>query len=143
MRVGGFGSDGPPATGPASRAGETDLGPRPEEATPLRGGQGLIESLARGPTSWYTTGHESLCGDGRSTGIALVPPRGGHPQGPAPARREGRVDRVDDGRLGPVADDDAGAIRVDLSAGRHGEACTLLLNRAVKLLPLSSGWPDL
>src|SRR5262249_41585778 len=71
------------------------------EVTPLRGGQGLIRSLARGPTSWYTTPHESLCGDGGSTGIALVPPRGGHPQGPAPARRGGRVDALDDGRLGP------------------------------------------
>ena len=42
-----------------------------------------------------------------------------------------------------LADEDAEAIRADLSAGRPGEACNLLLNRAVELLPLSSGWPDL
>ena len=35
----------------AEVAGEIDLGPRPDEATPLRGSQGLIGSLARGPTS--------------------------------------------------------------------------------------------
>jgi hypothetical protein len=42
-----------------------------------------------------------------------------------------------------LADEDAEAIRADLSAGRTGEACNLLLNRAVELLPLSSGSPDL
>jgi hypothetical protein len=42
-----------------------------------------------------------------------------------------------------VADEDAEAIRADLSAGRPGEACNLLLNRAVELLPLTSGAPDL
>ena len=42
-----------------------------------------------------------------------------------------------------VADEDAEAIRADLSAGRPGEACNLLLNRAVELLPLSSGSPEL
>jgi hypothetical protein len=42
-----------------------------------------------------------------------------------------------------VADEDAEAIRADLSAGRHRDACNLLLNRAVELLPLSSGAPDL
>jgi hypothetical protein len=33
-----------------------------------------------------------------------------------------------------VADDDAEAIRADLSAGRYGDACNLILNRAVELL---------
>ena len=42
-----------------------------------------------------------------------------------------------------VADEDAEAIRADLSAGRPGEACNLLMNRAVELLPLSSGSPEL
>ena len=42
-----------------------------------------------------------------------------------------------------LADEDAEAIRADLSAGRPGEACHLLLNRAVELLPLSSGAPEL
>ena len=42
-----------------------------------------------------------------------------------------------------LADEDAEAIRADLSARRPGAACTLLLNRAVELLPLSSGLPDL
>ena len=42
-----------------------------------------------------------------------------------------------------VADEDAEAIRAELSAGRPGEACHLLLNRAVELLPLTSGVPDL
>ena len=42
-----------------------------------------------------------------------------------------------------VADEDAEAIRADLSAGRPGEACNLLLNCAVELLPLSSGSPEL
>src|SRR5262249_5029116 len=72
----------------------------PEEATPLRGGHGLIGYLARAPTSWYTTPHESLCGDSRSTGIAMVPPRGVHAEGHTPACREDRVDALDDGRLG-------------------------------------------
>ena len=42
-----------------------------------------------------------------------------------------------------LADEDAEAIRAALSAGRPGEACNLLLNRAVELLPLTSGAPDL
>ena len=42
-----------------------------------------------------------------------------------------------------LADEDAEAIRAALSAGRPGEACTLLLNRAVELLPLTSGSPEL
>ncbi len=42
-----------------------------------------------------------------------------------------------------VHDDDAEAIRGDLSAGRPGHACDLLLNRAVELLPLVSLTPDL
>jgi hypothetical protein len=42
-----------------------------------------------------------------------------------------------------LADEDAEAIRAALSAGRPGEACNLLLNRAVELLPLSSGAPEL
>ena len=42
-----------------------------------------------------------------------------------------------------LADEDAESIRADLSAGRPGEACHLLLNRAVELLPLSSGAPEL
>jgi hypothetical protein len=42
-----------------------------------------------------------------------------------------------------LADEDAEAIQADLGAGRHREACHLLLNRAVELLPLSSGAPDL
>ena len=41
-----------------------------------------------------------------------------------------------------VADEDAEAIRADLSAGRHGDACNLLLNRAVELLSLRSVVPD-
>ena len=42
-----------------------------------------------------------------------------------------------------LTDEDAEAIRAALSAGRPGEACNLLLNRAVELLPLTSGSPDL
>jgi hypothetical protein len=42
-----------------------------------------------------------------------------------------------------LAAEDAEAIRADLNAGRPGEACNLLLNRAVELLPLSSASPDL
>ena len=42
-----------------------------------------------------------------------------------------------------LADQDAEAIRAALSDGRPGEACNLLLNRAVELLPLSSGAPEL
>src|SRR4051812_15861220 len=42
-----------------------------------------------------------------------------------------------------VADEDAEAIRADLSAGRHRDACNLLLNRAVELLSLLSALPDL
>ena len=41
-----------------------------------------------------------------------------------------------------IADEDAEAIRAALSAGRPGEACNLLLNRAVELLPLTSGSSD-
>jgi len=40
-------------------------------------------------------------------------------------------------------DEDAEAIRADLSAGNPGHACNLLLNRAVELLPLVSVTPDL
>jgi hypothetical protein len=42
-----------------------------------------------------------------------------------------------------VADEDAEAIRADLSAGRHRDSCNLLLNRAVELLSLLSVLPDL
>jgi hypothetical protein len=42
-----------------------------------------------------------------------------------------------------VADEDAEAIRAELSAGRHRDACNLLLNRAVELLSLISVLPDL
>src|SRR5262249_4045873 len=42
-----------------------------------------------------------------------------------------------------VADEDAEAIRADLSAGHPRAACNLLLNRAVELLTLLSGSPDL
>jgi hypothetical protein len=42
-----------------------------------------------------------------------------------------------------VADEDAEAIRADLSAGRHRDACNLLLNRAAELLSLLSVPPDL
>ena len=42
-----------------------------------------------------------------------------------------------------LADEDAEAIRADLCAGRHGDACNLLLNRAVELLSLLSVLPDL
>jgi hypothetical protein len=42
-----------------------------------------------------------------------------------------------------VADEDAEAIRADLSAGRHRAACNLLLNRAVELLSLLSALPNL
>ena len=41
-----------------------------------------------------------------------------------------------------VADEDAEAIRADLSAGRHRDAYNLLLNRAVELLSLFSVLPD-
>ena len=41
-----------------------------------------------------------------------------------------------------VADEDAEAIRADLSAGRHRDAYNLLLNRAVELLSLLSVLPD-
>ena len=42
-----------------------------------------------------------------------------------------------------VNDEDAEAIRADLSAGDPGHACDLLLNRAIELLPLASVTPDL
>ena len=42
-----------------------------------------------------------------------------------------------------LADEDAEAIRADLISGHPWDACNLLLNRAVELLPLSSGAPDL
>ena len=42
-----------------------------------------------------------------------------------------------------VADEDAEAIRADLSAGRHRDACNLLLNHAVELLPLICSSSDL
>src|SRR5262249_51112070 len=42
-----------------------------------------------------------------------------------------------------LADEDAEAIRADLSASRPGEACHRLLNRAVELLPLRAGAPNL
>jgi hypothetical protein len=42
-----------------------------------------------------------------------------------------------------VAAEDAEAIRADLSAGRPRAVCDRLLNRAVELLPLTSGAPEL
>ena len=42
-----------------------------------------------------------------------------------------------------LTDEDAEAIRAALSVDRPGEACNLLLNRAVELLSLTSGSPDL
>ena len=42
-----------------------------------------------------------------------------------------------------VKDEDAEAVRADLSAGNSGTACNLLLNRAIELLPLASVTPDL
>ena len=42
-----------------------------------------------------------------------------------------------------VNDEDAEAIRADLSTGNSGPACGLLLNRAVELLPLVSVTPEL
>ncbi len=42
-----------------------------------------------------------------------------------------------------VKDEDAEAIRADLSAGNSGHACGLLLNRAVELLPLVAVTPEL
>ena len=42
-----------------------------------------------------------------------------------------------------VNDEDAEAIRADLSAGDPVHACDLLLNRAIELLPLASVTPDL
>jgi hypothetical protein len=42
-----------------------------------------------------------------------------------------------------VHDEDAEAIRADLSAGNSGEACDLLVNRAVELLPLVCVTPEL
>jgi hypothetical protein len=38
-------------------------------------------------------------------------------------------------------EEDAEDLRTDVAAGRHGEACTLLLNRAVELLTLSLEGP--
>jgi hypothetical protein len=40
-------------------------------------------------------------------------------------------------------DEDAEAVRADLTAGHHRDACNLLLNRAVELLALHSVFPDL
>jgi hypothetical protein len=40
-------------------------------------------------------------------------------------------------------DEDAEAIRADLSTGLHRDACAMLLNWAVELLPLASAAPDL
>ena len=40
-------------------------------------------------------------------------------------------------------DEDAEAIRADLTVGHHRDACNLLLNRAVELLSLRSVLPDL
>jgi hypothetical protein len=42
-----------------------------------------------------------------------------------------------------VKDEDAEAVRADLSAGNSGTACNLLLNRAIELLPLAFVTPDL
>ena len=42
-----------------------------------------------------------------------------------------------------VNDEDAEAIRTDLSAGNPGLACNLLLNRAIELLSLVSVTPEL
>jgi hypothetical protein len=42
-----------------------------------------------------------------------------------------------------VNDEDAEAIRADLSAGDPGHACDLLLNRAIELLALASVTPNL
>jgi hypothetical protein len=42
-----------------------------------------------------------------------------------------------------LADEDAEAIRTDLTAGHHRDACNVLLNRAVELLSLLSVLPDL
>ncbi len=41
-----------------------------------------------------------------------------------------------------IADDDAEALRRELRAGRSGDACILLLDRAVEVLPLASGAPE-
>ena len=38
-------------------------------------------------------------------------------------------------------DADAEDLRADLDAGRHGEACGLLLNRATELLPIAAAVP--
>src|SRR5262245_58254395 len=42
-----------------------------------------------------------------------------------------------------LAEEDAEAIRAEVGAGRHRDACDLLLNRAVELLLLTSGAPEL
>ena len=42
-----------------------------------------------------------------------------------------------------LADDVADDLQADIGAGRHAEACGLLLNRAVELLSLLSVLPDL
>ena len=42
-----------------------------------------------------------------------------------------------------VKDEDAEAVRADLSAGNSGTACNLLLNRAIELLLLTSVTLDL
>ena len=42
-----------------------------------------------------------------------------------------------------VAQEDAEAVRREREAGYHRDACNLLLNRAVELLPLVSAPPDL
>ena len=40
-----------------------------------------------------------------------------------------------------LEDQDANAIRAEVDAGRHADACGLLLNRAVELLALGSAGP--
>ena len=40
-----------------------------------------------------------------------------------------------------LADDAADDLRADVGAGRHADACGLLLNRAVELIPLRAAAP--
>ncbi len=41
-----------------------------------------------------------------------------------------------------IADDDAEALQRELRVGRSGDACSLLLDREVEVLPLASGAPE-
>ena len=65
----------------------------------------------------------------------MVLPRRCHPERPLAALRAQLVMRSTTAVWVLVNDEDAEAIRADLSAGNPGHACDLLLNRAIELLP--------